>query len=59
VSIGLYGAKCTCESSTIRGGLCKHAVASLIAWNLVNVGRYGKPLDLDGIRFNLGEGGED
>ncbi|WP_243671693.1 hypothetical protein [Vulcanisaeta sp. JCM 16161] len=27
VSVGPYGAKCTCEASVIRGEVCKHIVA--------------------------------
>lgn len=61
VSVGIYGAKCTCESSTIGKRICKHIVASLIAWNMINISRYGKALKLEEIRWLLGsgEGGED
>ncbi|BDR92475.1 SWIM zinc finger family protein [Vulcanisaeta souniana] len=46
VSVGPYGAKCTCEASVIRGSVCKHIVAGLIMWNMLSVIKYGKWLDL-------------
>ncbi len=47
VSVGPYGAKCTCEASVIRGEVCKHIVAGLIMWNMISVMKYGKWLDLN------------
>ncbi len=47
VSVGPYGAKCTCEASVIRGNACKHIVAGLIMWNMLSVIKYGKWLDLN------------
>ncbi|WP_054857237.1 SWIM zinc finger family protein [Vulcanisaeta sp. JCM 16159] len=51
VSVGPYGAKCTCESSVIRGEVCKHIVAGLIMWNMLSVIKYGKWLDLDELEW--------
>ncbi|MFB6470947.1 MAG: SWIM zinc finger family protein [Vulcanisaeta sp. AZ3] len=42
VSVGPYGAKCTCEASVIKGEVCKHIVAGLIMWNMISVIKYGK-----------------
>ncbi|ADY01590.1 MAG: SWIM zinc finger family protein [Vulcanisaeta sp.] len=47
VSVGPYGAKCTCEASVIRGEVCKHMVAGLIMWNMLSVIKYGKWLNLN------------
>ncbi|MCG2879769.1 MAG: SWIM zinc finger domain-containing protein [Vulcanisaeta sp.] len=51
VSVGPYGAKCTCEASVIRGEICKHIVAGLITWNMISVIKYGKWLELRGIEW--------
>ena len=47
VSVGPYGAKCTCEASVIRGEVCKHIVAGLVMWNMLSVIKYGKWLELN------------
>lgn len=52
VSVGPYGAKCTCEASVIRGGeVCKHIVAGLVMWNMLSVIKYGKWLDLNELEW--------
>ncbi|GAB6945586.1 SWIM zinc finger family protein [Vulcanisaeta sp. JCM 14467] len=47
VSVGPYGAKCTCEASVIRGEVCKHIVAGLIMWNMLSIIKYGRWLELN------------
>ncbi len=49
VTIGPYGAKCTCEASVIKRGICKHIVAALITWGILNFIKYGKFISLDDI----------
>ncbi len=52
VSVGPYGAKCTCEASVIRGGeVCKHIVAGLVMWNMLSVIKYGRWLDLNELEW--------
>lgn len=51
VSVGKFGAKCTCEFSVIRRGLCKHILAGLIVWYAVSMLRFGKPIDLDSLEW--------
>ncbi|WP_054842979.1 hypothetical protein [Vulcanisaeta distributa] len=51
VSVGPYGAKCTCEASVIRGEVCKHIVAGLVMWNMLSVIKYGKWLDLNELEW--------
>ncbi|MFB6490288.1 MAG: SWIM zinc finger family protein [Thermoproteus sp. AZ2] len=46
VSVGPYGAKCTCEANTIRGLICSHIVAALITWNMVSLIKTGEPVDV-------------
>jgi len=61
VSVGPYGAKCTCEASVIRGEVCKHIVAGLITWNMISVIKYGKWLELKNLGWLIGkkDGGGD
>ncbi len=47
VSVGMYGYKCTCEASMYKKKICKHVIAALMLWNVINVFRFGKPLDID------------
>ncbi len=52
VSVGPYGAKCTCEASVIRGGeVCKHIVAGLVMWNMLSVIKYGRWLDINELEW--------
>ncbi|ADN49657.1 SWIM zinc finger family protein [Vulcanisaeta distributa] len=51
VSVGPYGAKCTCEASVIRGEVCKHIVAGLVMWNMLSVIKYGRWLDLNELEW--------
>ncbi|WP_069807799.1 SWIM zinc finger family protein [Vulcanisaeta thermophila] len=57
VSVGPYGAKCTCEASVIRGEVCKHIVAGLIMWNMLNVIKYGRWIDTKELGWLRGDGG--
>ena len=56
VSVGHYGAKCNCEDSTIRNRTCKHIVSAVILWNIVNMFKYGKQINLESIKWLRGEG---
>ena len=60
VSVGHYGAKCNCEGSVIRNRLCKHVVSALILWNMVNLFKYGKFINIDDVRWlrDMVSGGE-
>ena len=47
VLVGKYGAKCNCEFSTIKKGICKHIAAAIIVWYAVSMIKYGKKINLD------------
>ncbi len=49
--VGIYGSKCTCEASMIRRRICKHIIATLIIWNILNLFRTGRQLDLSKLRW--------
>lgn len=49
VSVGFYGAKCTCEANVMRGLICRHIAAALITWNMVSLIKTGKPVDVNAL----------
>ncbi len=51
VTVGIYGYKCTCEASMYRKKMCKHVIAALMMWNVINVFKFGKSLDIDKISW--------
>ncbi len=46
VSVGPYGAKCTCEANMIKGLICRHIIIALITWNMVSLIKTGKGVDV-------------
>ena len=51
VSVGIYGAKCTCEGNTITGKICKHIVTGIMTWNMISLLKKGKSIDLDSLTW--------
>ncbi|NPA23361.1 MAG: SWIM zinc finger family protein [Crenarchaeota archaeon] len=51
VTVGYYGYKCNCEATMYRGRICKHVLAVLMLWNVINVFKTGKALDVYRIRW--------
>ncbi|NPB01015.1 MAG: SWIM zinc finger family protein [Crenarchaeota archaeon] len=51
VTVGYYGYKCNCEAAMYRGRICKHVLAVLMLWNVINVFKTGKALDVCKIRW--------
>ncbi len=51
VTVGYYGYKCNCEASMYRNRICKHVLAALMLWNVINVFKTGKSLDVHRIRW--------
>ncbi|GGP20422.1 hypothetical protein GCM10007981_08430 [Thermocladium modestius] len=49
--VGRYGAKCTCEANTLGNELCKHIVAGLIIMEAISLGKYGKDIDIDEMKW--------
>jgi SWIM zinc finger. len=46
VSVGPYGAKCTCEANMIKGLICRHIIIALITWNMVSLIKTGEGVDV-------------
>ncbi|MEZ0319538.1 MAG: SWIM zinc finger family protein [Pyrobaculum sp.] len=51
VSVGVNGAKCTCEGNTIGGKLCKHIVIGVITWNMTSLIKKGRGIDLSSLAW--------
>lgn len=51
VSVGPYGAKCTCEANTIKGMICRHIIIALITWNMVSLIKTGRGVDVNSLAW--------
>ena len=50
VAVG-YGAwKCDCEAAA-RGRLCRHAKLAIVTWEVLNVAKYGRHIDLNRVAW--------
>ncbi len=49
VSVGPYGAKCTCEANTFGGKICRHIIIALITWNMVSLLKTGRAVDVNSL----------
>lgn len=51
VSVGPYGAKCTCEANTFGGKICRHIIIALITWNMVSLLKTGRAVDVNSLSW--------
>ncbi|MEM1597510.1 MAG: SWIM zinc finger family protein [Pyrobaculum sp.] len=51
VSVGVNGAKCTCEGNVIGNKLCKHIVVGVITWNMTSLIKKGRGVDLSSLAW--------